>query len=132
MEEVSFLQKAITDIKRAIVIKIIFKIQIPYLYYEGINIGRNSFYFFSPNLICFASQSRNFYASPLNFLETDLQFWKPGVGRLANFVTQGTGVMMLLCYVFLPMALASDTSNSLVWKGTAVFSRGFGRGRLFL
>jgi len=54
MEEVSFLQKAITDIKRAIVIKIIFKIQIPYLYCKGINIGRNYFYFFS--LISFALQ----------------------------------------------------------------------------
>lgn len=54
MEEVSFLQKAITDIKGAIVIKIIFKIQIPYLYYKGINIGRNSFYFFL--LISFAFQ----------------------------------------------------------------------------
>lgn len=51
MEEFSFLQKAITDIKRATVIKIIFKIQIPYLYYKGINIGR----IFFP-LISFALQ----------------------------------------------------------------------------
>lgn len=128
MEEVSLLQKAITDIKRAIVIKIIFKIQIPYLYYKGINTGRNSFNFFSPNLICFATQSGNFYGSPLNFLEIDLQFWKSGVGRLAGLVTRGTGVMVLLCHAFLPMGLAS---NSLVWKGTAVFSGAFGRGRLY-
>lgn len=53
--EVSFLQKAITDIKRAKVIKIIFKIQIPYLYYKGINMGRSYFYFFLP-LISFALQ----------------------------------------------------------------------------
>lgn len=124
MEEVSFLQKAITDIKRATVIKIIFKIQIPYLYYKGINIGR---IFFSPNLICFASQSGNLYASPLNFLETDLQFGKLEVGSLVNSETQRTGLMMLLCCAFLPMALAGTT---LVWKGTAVFNRGSGRGGL--
>lgn len=79
MEEFSFLQKAITDIKRATVIKIMFKIQIPYLYYKSINIGR---IFSPPNLICFASQSGNLHASPLNFLETDLQFGKLEVGIL--------------------------------------------------
>lgn len=51
MEEFSFLQKAITDIKRATVIKIMFKIQIPYLYYKSIDIGR----IFSP-LMSFALQ----------------------------------------------------------------------------
>lgn len=65
--EVSFLQKAITDIRRAVVIKIMFKIQIPYLHCEDINIARKYFIyfffsFFCPNLICFASQSGNICA----------------------------------------------------------------------
>lgn len=123
--EVSFLLKAITDIKRAKVIKIIFKIQIPYLYYKGINTGRSYFYFFSPpDLICFASQSANFKARPLIFFFFNSFFWRlifsSGSLGLADSMAQGTGVRVLLCH--LPVVLVCTSRDTCVQQG---------RGRLY-